>query len=133
MIKLLLGVAQSGKTEKLLREADGRKDVYIITHSKQSASYLFERSKQLKLDINKPVGINDKLNMDIIPQGSELWMDDFELIMKGIFGKDKSFKLSLHDYEIEDLNKDFLKRVIDVEIKDKKVVSRLMNSAINKI
>ena len=124
MVDLLLGVRQSGKTEKLLRDANGRKDVYIITHSENSAYHMKENIKKRKLDINKPIAVSNKNELKLIPEGSELWFDEFELCIMNLFGNDKKFKLSLSDYEIEDLNKDFLKRVID---------DKTLNNAIDKI
>ena len=68
-----------------------------------------------------------KLNDDV------LWFDEFEICMMSLFGNGKKFKLSLSDYEIEDLNKDFLKRVIDDRFKDEKFLKSFMNSAVDKI
>ena len=124
MVDLLLGVRQSGKTEKLLREANGRKDVFIITHSENSAYHMKETIKKRKLDINKPIVVSNRNELKLIPEGSELWFDEFELCMMNLFGNGKKFKLTLSDYEVEDLNKDFLKRVID---------DKTLNSALDKI
>ena len=124
MVDLLLGVRQSGKTETLLRDANGRKDVYIITHSENSAYHMKETIKKRKLDVNNPIAVSNKNELNLIPEGSELWFDEFELCMMNLFGNGKKFKLTLSDYEIEDLNKDFLKRAID---------DKTLNSALEKI
>ena len=53
-MKIILGVRGSGKTTRLIQESS-KTGYYIITRNKNSASWIFEQSTKMKLEIPFPL------------------------------------------------------------------------------
>ena len=98
-MKVLSGVKQSGKTTKLLQEANGRDDVYVVSVTEFGADRMINYCEKNKLDVN----IVSMKNLDGLPNGVEIWVDDFDLFLAKTFGTDK-VRVAVNECEVEDLN-----------------------------
>lgn len=106
-MKVLSGVKQSGKTTKLLQEANGREDVYIVYRKQEIADNMKLYAKKLGLEVNT-VSISD---VSRTPLGCQLWIDDFDDILWDMFGK-RNIRVAVNECEVKDLNGELAKRML---------------------
>ena len=100
-MKVLSGVRQSGKTTRLLEEANGRDDVAILCINKQCAKFTRNKAKELGFKVNI-VTQNDL----IYEHFDEIWVDDFEYYLRKEFG-DNNVRVAVNECEVVYLNSKF--------------------------
>ena len=106
-MKVLSGQRQSGKTTTLLREADGRDDVYVVFRKQEIADHIEKECKKKGMKVN----IISLGNFYGLPHNAELWFDDFDTILSDMFGNRK-FRLAVNECEVKYLNGEFVKRLL---------------------
>ena len=109
-MKVLSGVSQSGKTTRLLEEANGRDDVYVVFRKEEIANHYKEVCKKKDMKVN----IASMNKLDGIHLNYELWIDDFDTILWDMFGK-REIRVAVNECEVEDLNGEFAKRLLGIK------------------
>jgi hypothetical protein len=61
-MKMIFGERQAGKTEQLIRMAAEDNDIYLVVSSNYEASRVFQRAKEMGLDIRFPMSYDEFLD-----------------------------------------------------------------------
>jgi hypothetical protein len=110
-MKVLSGVKQSGKTTKLLQEADGRDDVYVVFRKEEIADHYKKECKKNGMKVN----ITSINKLDGVDKQYEIWIDDFDTIIWDMFGK-REIRVAVNECEVVDLNCEFANRLLKIKI-----------------
>ena len=82
----------------------------MVAITEFSANEKINYCKKNGLDVN----IISMKNLDGLPKGVEIWVDDFDLFLAKTFGTDK-VRVAVNECEVEDLNGDFAKRLLGIK------------------
>jgi len=109
-MKVLSGIRQSGKTTRLLEEANGRDDVYVVFRKEEIANHM----KQVCDKKGMKVNITSMNKLEGIHVNYELWIDDFDTILWDMFGK-RDIRVAVNECEVVGLNGEFAKRLLGIK------------------